>query len=111
LGNFLSSISQFALSKSNALIVSDKEQDSALYSQALDFESANWLIEDKKLPKEVLAQIRYRQQPQKALLSKINTNKYHLIFSRGQRAVMPGQSVAIYKKNKLLGGGIIRKRY
>lgn len=97
--------------QNNALIVSDNEQDSALYSNELDFDHANWLVNYKNIPQKILAQIRYRQQPQKAIISKINNNKYHLVFNEGQRAVMPGQSVVIYQNNKLLGGGIIRKRY
>ncbi len=97
--------------KNNELIVTDNENDSAMFAEELEFTDANWLFGDIKFPCGLYAAIRYRHEPAKAIISRIDNNKFHLKFKNPQRAVMPGQSVVFYQKNKLIGGGIIRKRY
>lgn len=95
--------------KKNILVVTDNEKDSMIYIKKLNFSETNWLKELKYFSYEVSAAIRYRHKPAKALISKISNGNYQLEFDVPQRAVMPGQSVVFYKKNRLIGGGVIKK--
>jgi len=58
---------------------------------------------DPNLP--VLAQIRYRSQPQQAIITE---GSLSVNFSEAVWAVTPGQSCVLYQGEKLVGGGIIR---
>lgn len=53
------------------------------------------------------ARIRYRFPPEKAEFQK-KGNQAIVIFKKAQRAITPGQSVVFYKRDKVLGGGIIK---
>lgn len=52
--------------------------------------------------KEVMAQIRYRSQPQPAVVTDEG-----LMFAEPVWGVTPGQSVVMYQQDRLVGGGII----
>lgn len=55
---------------------------------------------------EVEAQVRYRQLPEKAILS-LNQGQYSITFKRPIRAIAPGQQVVVWDKDWCLGGGVI----
>lgn len=55
---------------------------------------------------DVLAKVRYAAQPAAAKL-KVDMNNIMLTFIEPQRAATPGQSVVIYKDDKVIGGGFI----
>ena len=68
----------------------------------------NWISGTiPKLPLKCDAVIRYRHKPVKCVITKKNKNDYVVSFKAPQRAVTPGQSVALYKGEEVLGGGII----
>ncbi|MEK9153733.1 MAG: tRNA 2-thiouridine(34) synthase MnmA [Patescibacteria group bacterium] len=93
--------------KKNALIVSQDEND--LLSKELTAQKVNWLSggEPANL-QNMQAKIRYGAKPaQIKTMRKIGPNKYKIIFTQPQRAITPGQSVALYKGQELLGGGVI----
>ncbi len=91
--------------KKNILIVSREEK--SLYSKEVRVKKINWISGKKpKLPLEVMASVRYRHPSARATLYK-KGNKYQLNFKVGQRAVTSGQSVVFYKRDEVLGGGII----
>ena len=95
-------------SKKNLLIVSKDEKD--LYKKEVILKKVNWLSgRAPKLPIKIRAKIRHRHKPAEALIYKIQDAKYKLQFKKGQRAVTPGQSVVFYKRNQVLGGGLIAK--
>ncbi|MBU1445676.1 tRNA 2-thiouridine(34) synthase MnmA, partial [Patescibacteria group bacterium] len=50
--------------------------------------------------------IRYRFPPQKAKIIK-KGNVAEVVFDKPQRAITPGQSVVFYKRDRVLGGGIV----
>jgi len=94
--------------KNNILIVSRNEKD--LEKKELIAEDVNWISEkEPKLPLKVKAKIRYRSKFASAVITKRLMSKvYCLKFACPQRAITPGQSVVFYKKEELLGGGIIQ---
>lgn len=58
-------------------------------------------------PVRVEAAVRYRQAAQAALLSPLGGRRVSVAFDRPQRAVAPGQAVAFYRGEWLIGGGWI----
>jgi tRNA-specific 2-thiouridylase len=91
--------------KKNILVVTKDEKK--LFKKELIAKKINWLCKDlnKSLPLRVSVMIRYRQKPALATLFYNKTAK--IIFDKPQRAITPGQIVAFYKRQRLLGGGII----
>lgn len=92
--------------KHNILIVTKNEKD--LLKKELLVKNVNWILgKSPKLPLRIKAKIRYRHKTALASIYKIKNNKYKIKFKKAQRAITPGQSVAFYQKDELLGGGII----
>lgn len=93
----------------NRLTVSSDPHDKKLYSKELIAEKVIWTSgKAPKMPAKIKAKIRYRMEESSAVVSKKN-GKYHIKFSKPQRAAMPGQSVVFYKGQEVLGGGIIKQ--
>jgi len=72
----------------------------------------NWVsIEEPKVEIEVEAQIRYRSKPIKGKLIPLDINKtnkkFKLVLDESQSSITPGQAAVFYKKDILLGGGLI----
>jgi len=92
--------------KRNLLIVTKNEKD--LYKKELSVKKVNWISgKEPKLPLKVKAKIRYRHKASPATVYKILNTKYKILLSSPQRAITPGQSLVFYKREELLGGGII----
>ena len=92
--------------KRNVLIVTRDEKD--LYKKEIIVKNCNFISAEKiKLPFKVAVKIRYRHRSAPATIYKKQNTKYYIRFNRAQRAVTPGQSAVFYKKQELLGGGII----
>lgn len=99
----------------NQVIVSKNEQD--LRQKKVLLTKVNLISGqpvNQALP--VLAKIRYRQEPTKAVLQAVypktadkKTAAYQLIFQEAQRAVTPGQFAVFYQGETCLGGGQIIK--
>ena len=70
----------------------------------------HWVREDLKLSigesKKYSARIRYRQPLENCVLNKKEEGLY-IIFDRPQRGVTPGQFVAWYANDELIGSGVI----
>jgi tRNA-specific 2-thiouridylase len=73
-------------------------------------EDLHWVRPDLALQPdqemEVLARIRYRQELQPAVLYKIGSGLY-VDFKKPQSAITPGQFVAWYQGEELIGSGVI----
>jgi len=78
-------------------------------------ENVNWVSGiEPKLPLKCKARIRYGHAAVSATvlrnstpLKELNSLRYKVIFKTPQRAITPGQSVVFYKRNEVLGGGVI----
>ena len=92
--------------KKNQLIVSQNEKD--LYKKEIILKNVNWLLKPRpKLPQKVRTKIRYRHKMALGVISQMPNRKYKLKFNKAQRAVTCGQSAVFYRRDRLLGGGII----
>jgi tRNA-specific 2-thiouridylase len=58
-------------------------------------------------PIRVRAKIRYKHREASALVTPLSPRRVSVEFERPQRAITPGQSVVFYRRDIVLGGGII----
>lgn len=95
--------------ETNEVIVGTEKE---LYTKNLYANDLNFLLDiDLSKPIEVMAKIRYRSEPAKAMLEIVENDKNEKIakleFKEAQRAITPGQSVVFYLEDIVLGGGKI----
>jgi tRNA-specific 2-thiouridylase len=92
--------------RKNLLVVSKHLND--LLTKEIIINNISWILQ--KEPKSSFlarVKIRYQHKPASALIKKINNKSYKIVFTRQQRAPTLGQSVVLYSRDKVLGGGII----
>ncbi|MFA6215080.1 MAG: tRNA 2-thiouridine(34) synthase MnmA [Patescibacteria group bacterium] len=93
--------------KTNTLFVSPNRDDKLLYAKKFKIKAVNWLAgRPPKKSEPIGVKIRHQAKTVPARLE-----KNYVILKTFQRAVMPGQSAVFYQGKKLLGGGVIEKRY
>jgi len=96
----------------NLIYTGSGDDHPGLYRKGLFVPSADehWIREDLKLKvgesKPYQARIRYRQPLENCTLYKREDGLY-IIFDRSQRGVTPGQFVAWYQTDELIGSGVI----
>jgi len=90
----------------NRVIVGDND---ALFKRELDADHLNWVaIDPPSEPFTAQVKIRYMHAAAPAEVTCLTDGSVHIIFDKKQRAITPGQSVAFYADDILLGGGLIR---
>ncbi len=95
----------------------DKESNTIYVGEARHLFSKGLIAQDlnfvsMKFPKkeiEVSVKIRYNHSEVKAFLIPRGLKEVEVRFKKPQKSVTPGQSVVFYRKNVLLGGGIIQE--
>ncbi|HEY3876826.1 MAG TPA: tRNA 2-thiouridine(34) synthase MnmA [Candidatus Kapabacteria bacterium] len=90
----------------NRVILGDDED---LFADELIAHSVN-LIKYDALPADgvrLCAKIRYKDEGASAFVTPLEGNRIHVRFEELRRAITPGQSIALYDGNDLVGGGII----
>lgn len=98
--------------KNNIVYTGQGDQHYGLYRKGLlvKKEDIHWIRDDLKLKPgsdlQVEARIRYRQNLEKAKIYQ-RRNGLYIIFDTPQRGITPGQFVAWYLEDELLGSGII----
>ena len=96
----------------NIIYVGQGSQHPGLLRPGLRVQNTDihWVREDLKIKigeiLEVSSRIRYRQQLEKAIIHQREDGLY-IIFKQDQRGIAPGQFVAWYIKDELLGSGVI----
>ena len=89
-------------------VVLGRRQD--LLSSGLLALRVNWLIDPPPGEWEADTVIRYRHPGVQARLLPLDQDRVQVSFAIPQAAVAPGQAVAFYQGNRLLGGGWIEER-
>ena len=98
--------------KTNTIYVGQGTNHAGLYRPGLKVPTIDihWVREDLKLKVgetlKVMSRIRYRQPLEKAMLHQKEDGLY-IIFESDQRGIAPGQFVAWYTDDELLGSGVI----
>ncbi len=96
----------------NIIYAGEGKNHSGLYRNVLFVtnEEIHWIREDLELQTgesmDVEARIRYRQQLEKATITKVESGLY-VSFENPQSAITEGQFVAWYQEDELLGSGVI----
>ena len=80
---------------------------SSLEKAGLEASKFNWQVEPPDGPTACLAQIRARHRAVPAVVEPLGDGRARVTFERPQSAVTPGQVVAVYQGDLLLGGGWI----
>ncbi|MFW6122952.1 MAG: tRNA 2-thiouridine(34) synthase MnmA [Thermodesulfobacteriota bacterium] len=81
-----------------------------LYARGLRARGMNWLIDPPEREFQASAVIRYRHPGVEAVVTSKNNHLVEVIFATPQAAVSPGQAVAFYDRDRLLGGAWIEER-
>jgi tRNA-uridine 2-sulfurtransferase len=79
----------------------------ALERRALTASGVNWLTDEPSGPLRVTAQIRHRHRPAQATVRSLGGGRAEIVFDEAQIAVTPGQAVALYEDDVVVGGGWI----
>jgi tRNA-specific 2-thiouridylase len=91
----------------NRVVIGPKSE---LYSPGLRARGMNWLIDPPERELVVTAVIRYRHPGVQAVLKPQGGGQVEVAFATPQAAVSPGQTVAFYDGDCLLGGAWIEER-
>ncbi len=92
--------------KRNRLVVARGRRHPSLYANELRVNDVHWVQQAPALPQRALAQIRYRQRPQRCRIAR-SRDGLALHFDSPQFAPALGQSAVLYHGATVLGGGII----
>ncbi len=94
--------------KKNRVVVTDKEH---LFSKGLTASSFNLLIPQKPDNEfRAFARIRQKHKEAPATVTMVDENNIKIIFDEPQLSITPGQAVALYDGDILIGGGIIEEK-
>lgn len=97
--------------RKNQLIVTNQENDPALFSQKIIIKNYNFISgQTPRKPIIIKAKIRISHQPALAKLYPPEKGKLKLVFNKPQKAVTPGQWAVFYDRKTCLGGGMIVNR-
>jgi tRNA-specific 2-thiouridylase len=91
----------------NQVVLGFKEE---LYSSGLRATAVNWLLDPPAGELTARAVIRYRHPGVAAHIFQEHSGEVRVIFETPQTAVAPGQAVAFYQGERLIGGGWIEER-
>lgn len=92
--------------KTNTITVAPTLKHPLLYKKNIFVKDIHWISSPPLLPLLCSAKIRYRQPDQKCVVRRVSRG-FSITFSKPQFAPTPGQSVVLYKKDIMLGGGVI----
>jgi len=90
--------------QTNSVVLASNEE---LFSKELIAENFNLLFEPVSNTVRAAAKIRYNQTEQNATVYLEDNHRARVVFDAPQRAIAKGQSVVIYDKDRVLGGGTI----
>ena len=91
--------------KGNRVMVGRKED---LFSSDVSATDFHWISPFEPDGRETIsAQIRYRHRPASGRLEALSSTRVRFIFDQPQMAITPGQALALYYGDRVLGGGWI----
>ena len=91
----------------NRVVVGKREE---CYFKFAELTDTNFIEQWSGKERKLTAKVRYRAKESPCILRETN-GKILVEFSESQFAIAPGQSLVMYKKDYVFGGGIIKKAY
>jgi len=90
----------------NKIIIGKKEE---LFKRSFIVENVSWTtIQPNRFPICLNTKIRYKHKEAKSKIYLMKNNTAKIVFEKPQMSITPGQSAVFYKKDIVLGGGIIK---
>lgn len=89
-----------------AVVIGPRQQ---LMGRAVAADEVNWLGPEPRVGDRVLGQIRHRAAAVAAVVVAAGEQRIELAFESPISAVTPGQSLVLYARDRVLGGGIIAR--
>ena len=97
-----------SLDATNNVVTIGDEDD--LYSNLVEVAGVSWISgHSPNLGTLLQAKARYGSEPEDAVLENTDNNYVTICFQERQRALTPGQAIAFYNNDLVLGGGTIQK--
>ncbi|MCK8058920.1 MULTISPECIES: tRNA 2-thiouridine(34) synthase MnmA [unclassified Fusibacter] len=79
-----------------------------VFAKGLIAREVNWISFDELNGEmQIAAKIRHTKRESPAVIRPLGNGKYEVIFDEPQRAITPGQAVAFYVGDEVIGGGFI----
>lgn len=97
--------------KNNALVIDfDSPNAPNLYSKSALVNGINWINKSLERPEKIFVRVRYRDDLTRALFTPIGNGCARIDFDEPQRAIAPGQVVAIHSPDQttVLGGAFFQ---
>jgi tRNA-specific 2-thiouridylase len=92
----------------NAVVVGTREQT---YGNELIASNLNWIaIARPEQTFKLKARVRYRHPEAEATVTPLEGDRLYVKFTEPQMAIAPGQAIAFYDGDTVVGGGIINSR-
>ena len=91
----------------NTVVVGPREQT---YARELTASHLNWIAPAPENTITVKARVRYRHPEATATIIPVDDDTVHVLFKEPQMAITPGQTVAFYDGDTVIGGGTIMSR-
>ena len=96
------------------MIVAKSEHAPELYKKEMFVKRVNWISRKPSFPLRCKVKIRYLHPANPAIVKQVANDNLpvgkaglQIVFDKKQRAITSGQSAVFYRKNEVLGGGII----
>lgn len=98
------------LIETNTLVVAfDRPDSPGLYHASCLVRGLSWVGAPPPSEARLLARPRYRDVKRPLLLTQLGEGRAHVLFDEPQRALTPGQVMAFYEDDRLLGGGVVEE--
>ncbi len=91
----------------NEIYVTTDPQDDELWKDTVSINQLHWLNEAPKSNKIYHIRARYRAPLVEARITQLNNTSMSFKLQQPVRAIAPGQSLVMYDKDRVVGGGII----
>jgi tRNA-specific 2-thiouridylase len=89
-----------------AVVIGPREQ---LLGRGVVARSLNWLVDPPAIGTRVSVQVRHRAPAASAEIVRLSAEEVELALDEPVSAITPGQSLAMYDGERLLGGGVIER--
>ncbi|MCY3885803.1 MAG: tRNA 2-thiouridine(34) synthase MnmA [Gammaproteobacteria bacterium] len=93
------------MEETNRLVVTQSQDE--LLNGALKATEVNWLVDEYEPYQRCEASVRYRQEPSPCQFSVEENGDLNVMFDEPQRAITPGQFVALYCEEQCIAGARI----
>jgi tRNA-specific 2-thiouridylase len=94
--------------KANIVRVTADENSSLLNKKEFEISDCVWWETPKSEDQKAEVKVRYRSKSVPCTVTKSSGVSFKILLSKPERAITPGQSAVLYKKDKVIGGGIIQ---